>query len=84
MGVRWGAKLEIVSLFASGLSRWFGSTSLVYVLVHVPVHDDCFESQLLRPMKSALYFSWSNSIRAFVYVNVYRFAVNVYGLLPSN
>ena len=34
-------------------------------------------------MKSAFYFSWSNSIRVFVYVNVYRFAVNVYGLPPN-
>ncbi len=35
-------------------------------------------------MESASDFSWSNSIRVFVYVNVYRFAVTVYGLPNTN
>ena len=47
---------------------------LVPVLVHVPVHDVVFAN-----LVSAL----SSSLRILVYVNVYRFAVNVYGL-PAN
>jgi len=34
-------------------------------------------------MKSASNFSWANLIRVLVHVNVYRFAENVYGLLPE-
>ena len=47
---------------------------LVPVPVHVPVHDVVFAN-----LVSAL----SSSLRILVYVNVYRFAVNVYGI-PTN
>ena len=53
-----------------------GSRLLVRApIVPVPVPD------LVFAKKSG--FSWSGSIRTLVYVNVYRFAVNVYGLTPN-
>ena len=48
---------------------------IVPVLVPVPVPDIVFATT------SGV--SWSGSIRALVYVNVYRFAVNVYGLTAN-
>jgi len=59
-------------------ARRHGFVTLVPVLVHVPVHDVVCAAKS-KPARQTSGFSWPSSILILVYVNVHRFAVNVYG-----
>ena len=56
---------------AYAVHAFLARVPIVPVLVPVPVHGVVFAKTSSSP--------WSGSIRALVYVNVYRFAVDVYG-----
>ena len=74
----------MVSLFILPVENHpVAQVSLVPVLVHVPVHDDLFANVVSTLDQVDIQFPVSNLIRVLVYVNVYRFAVNAYGL-PAN